>query len=530
MLKRILFLLITIPLIAYGAGAVRHGDGAIIGNYLLPAQNVLPLGSSVARWEAYVSSLNSTLSEGAAYIDSNGSLGSLTAVSLTELGYLDGVTSSIQAQLDAKLGTDLSTDFMLIGDGGSIASPILATDDSISSTIVKRDASGNASFNQVTADVFNGNVSGSASGNVFPTRQINTTSPLQGGGNLGADLTLTIDSADSTGSGVITTTAQDIAGEKRFLEAIGCKHVTTPANPAPGYLKIYCKADDKIYKLDSAGTETEIGTGTGGGTGSGEALVHAVSQTSHGFSIGDVVYFDGVSYLPALASADSTSEVLGVVSDVPDSNSFDLLMSGYISGLSGKEPGETYYLSATIAGDMSTSEPVTAGQISKPVFIAESESTGYVKDMRGAVVQSQSTGVLGSWDVYSPVVTGFGTITNDSFQYRVNGDSLQVRGFFTAGTTSAVLGTFTLPGTYVISTTKSVVANTSAAAGPQVGVITNDLAANQYVPMVTAVGTSTSLVYIGGAINVAGKLTPKNADNEFPTGAVISVFFEVPID
>lgn len=38
------------------------------------------------------------------------------------------------------------------------------------------------------------------------------------------------------------------------------KHVSTPSeNPASGYVKIYFKSDNKLYKLDSGGTETEIG-------------------------------------------------------------------------------------------------------------------------------------------------------------------------------------------------------------------------------------------------------------------------------
>ena len=40
-----------------------------------------------------------------------------------------------------------------------------------------------------------------------------------------------------------------------------CRQIATPANPVSGKLKFYCKNDDKLYFLDSAGTETEIGAG-----------------------------------------------------------------------------------------------------------------------------------------------------------------------------------------------------------------------------------------------------------------------------
>jgi hypothetical protein len=39
--------------------------------------------------------------------------------------------------------------------------------------------------------------------------------------------------------------------------------IATPASPPAGYMKLYPKADNKFYKLDSAGVEEELGTGGG---------------------------------------------------------------------------------------------------------------------------------------------------------------------------------------------------------------------------------------------------------------------------
>lgn len=44
-------------------------------------------------------------------------------------------------------------------------------------------------------------------------------------------------------------------------------HETTPSNPSSGFVKLYPKSDNKLYLLDSAGAETEIGSGGGGGAG-----------------------------------------------------------------------------------------------------------------------------------------------------------------------------------------------------------------------------------------------------------------------
>lgn len=42
------------------------------------------------------------------------------------------------------------------------------------------------------------------------------------------------------------------------------KHITTPSNPASGNCKLYFKSDNKLYKLTSAGAESEVGAGGSG--------------------------------------------------------------------------------------------------------------------------------------------------------------------------------------------------------------------------------------------------------------------------
>src|SRR5574343_1168262 len=38
---------------------------------------------------------------------------------------------------------------------------------------------------------------------------------------------------------------------------------TTPSTPSSGFNKLYFKSDDKLYTLDSAGTESPVGSGVG---------------------------------------------------------------------------------------------------------------------------------------------------------------------------------------------------------------------------------------------------------------------------
>ena len=119
---------------------------------------------------------------------------------------------------------------------------------------------------------------------------------------------------------------------------------------------------------------------------SGDSVQKDINQTTHGFSVGDIAYYNGTAWSKAKADADSTSEVLGVVSAVADANNFTVKTLGYISGLSGLTAGTTYYLSAATAGLLTATEPTTAGHVSKPVLVATSTTEGYIIHSRGAII------------------------------------------------------------------------------------------------------------------------------------------------
>ena len=62
-----------------------------------------------------------------------------------------------------------------------------------------------------------------------------------------------------------TADNETITGTWDFDNPVTHAHNTTPANPASGHNKLYFKSDEKLYKLDSAGNELEVGSGTGSG-------------------------------------------------------------------------------------------------------------------------------------------------------------------------------------------------------------------------------------------------------------------------
>lgn len=112
----------------------------------------------------------------------------------------------------------------------------------------------------------------------------------------------------------------------------------------------------------------------------------AVNQSSHGFAVGDVLRHNGTSYVKAKSDTAGNAEVVGIVSNVVDSNNFQLLFVGSITGLSGLTAGSVYFLDPSTAGALTATEPTTSGQISKPLLIATSTTAGHFFNMRGAVI------------------------------------------------------------------------------------------------------------------------------------------------
>lgn len=118
-----------------------------------------------------------------------------------------------------------------------------------------------------------------------------------------------------------------------------------------------------------------------------------ITQSSHGFSVGNIIKFNGTSYATAQADTAANAEVVGIVSTVGSANSFILTTHGYVTGLSGLTAGVTYFLSPSSPGTLTATEPSTVGQISKPVLIADSTTSGYFYNMRGEILTATLTSV-----------------------------------------------------------------------------------------------------------------------------------------
>lgn len=143
-----------------------------------------------------------------------------------------------------------------------------------------------------------------------------------------------------------------------------------------------------------------------------------VKGATSGLSQGDVVRFAenlqdtnlGTFNGVTLAKADSatSAEVFGIVNGVSGNDEVEVIVSGefnYPSG--GLDIGCVQFLSASSAGDLSSTEPNIIGQVSKPVAIATAANKGVLYNFRGQ--QLTATGGTGAsqGDNNSFFITGF---------------------------------------------------------------------------------------------------------------------------
>ncbi|MFZ9907762.1 MAG: hypothetical protein ACO3FJ_08740, partial [Ilumatobacteraceae bacterium] len=135
-----------------------------------------------------------------------------------------------------------------------------------------------------------------------------------------------------------------------------------------------------LVKYDTVSLRWRVIGSTGGGS-----LAITVDQV-HTFGVGDAIYFNGTAYVDSKADAANTADVLGIVSKVIDSDTFQYIPSGEVTGLSGLTAGATYFLSASTAGAITATEPTTIGHVSVPVGTALSATKLLVGIKRGYVI------------------------------------------------------------------------------------------------------------------------------------------------
>lgn len=141
-----------------------------------------------------------------------------------------------------------------------------------------------------------------------------------------------------------------------------------------------------------------------------------ISQTTHGFAVQDVLKHTGSAYAKAQADSAANAKVVGMVVAVPNANTFDIIVSGEVTGLTGLTAGSVYYLDASTAGAITTTAPA----ISRPVLYATSTTTGffiYLPEGAGSSISTPvsiangGTNATTEEDAIKNLITGAAAIT-----------------------------------------------------------------------------------------------------------------------
>ena len=103
-----------------------------------------------------------------------------------------------------------------------------------------------------------------------------------------------------------------------------------------------------------------------------------LTQTDHGFSAGQVLYYDGADYELNQANVVVPHITAGVVSSITDADHFVLTLNGLITTLSGLTPGIMYYLSDITPGALINSPPTNSSSVTIPVLLAISTTSGII--------------------------------------------------------------------------------------------------------------------------------------------------------
>lgn len=132
------------------------------------------------------------------------------------------------------------------------------------------------------------------------------------------------------------------------------------------------------------------------------------NQITHGFSLLDAIYHNGTIWVKAQADdGDTLAEY--VVSEVVDVDNFTANKFGQITATAhGKTVGEHYFLSDTVAGDSTITEPTT---YSAPVFYVEDANIIHVEVYRPSTITGGG-GSTGTWDIVVPTDQATLTLAN----------------------------------------------------------------------------------------------------------------------
>ena len=287
---------------------------------------------------------------------------------------------------------------------GKISDSTQGTEDGLIETAIK----GNGSFTIVSRQKSNelqllngvglsvaGNttLSGTLNGHTIPggSGTIALTSDITAGGiaSVAADTTPQLGGdLDVNGNAIVSVSNGNIAITPNGSGKVILDGLSFPTSDG---------SNGQVITTDGGGN-LAFTTVSSGSSNSGENVSWEVTQSSHGLSVGDVIYNNGTNYIKARANATGTLGIF-VVSAVTDSNTFTATFSGKIT-LSSLTAGQYYFVSTTTAGEYVSTEPTTG--YSNPILFALTTTAAVVLPYRPQDLTSGgAAGARTALDVYS---------------------------------------------------------------------------------------------------------------------------------
>jgi hypothetical protein len=246
-------------------------------------------------------------------------------------------------------------------------------------------------------------------------------------------------------------------------------------------------------------------------SGSTNRISEILTQASHGFSSGEVLYYSGSALARAKADAAVTTDVVGVVEESLSSSQFRIVYAGVINNMTAFSAGIPYFLSDTVAGALTPVLPTTPNTLSKPVVLASDSDSGVVQVLRGFEISAESGGtdrVTTQFDKTTDTaladITGISVPVLAGKTYRMRA-VLHVNADLAGGHKYAISGTCTASSIiyYIRSNSGAVM---------EINSRQTTLGGSAGISVVTS---ATNLVLIDGTISVAtdGTLTVQFAQN-----------------
>lgn len=148
-----------------------------------------------------------------------------------------------------------------------------------------------------------------------------------------------------------------------------------------------------------------------------------VYQPSHSLSVGYPIRVSGTNtYVGAQANNEANAEVVGYVTEIVDGDNFKYVPIGEVTtGVPSVAAGTVLFLSPTVQGGLTSTEPTTVGQVSKPLMVViESGAKALFINYRGMRITPEGEGGEGITD-YPEIIKFDSGVTEGTDLYIFNG-------------------------------------------------------------------------------------------------------------